>query len=124
MRTRLASVRLQSKLQKGGLQSITEFARQRREIYRLGLALFDLECPDKCLQRGDSWVFGPEAPYERGGDVNDVVFPCGQTIGADGDTINLYYGVADSSVALATGSIQYLLTWLDANSKSTQIANH
>ncbi|MGA8740250.1 MAG: glycosidase [Terracidiphilus sp.] len=93
-------------------------------IYRLGLALFDLERPDKCLQRGDSWVFGPEAPYERGGDVNDVVFPCGQTIGADGDTINLYYGVADSSVALATGSIQCLLTWLDANSKSTQIANH
>ena len=36
-------------------------------IYRLGLALFDLECPDKCLQRGDSWMFGPEAPYERGG---------------------------------------------------------
>ena len=93
-------------------------------IYRLGLALFDLECPDKCLQRGDSWMFGPEAPYERGGDVNDVVFPCGQTIGADGDTINLYYGVADSSVALATGSIQCLLTWLEANSKSTQIANH
>jgi len=35
-------------------------------------------------------MFGPEAPYERG-DVNDVVFPCGQTIGADGDSINLYY---------------------------------
>ena len=26
-------------------------------------------------------MFGPEAPYERGGDVSDVVFPCGQTIG-------------------------------------------
>jgi predicted GH43/DUF377 family glycosyl hydrolase len=92
-------------------------------IYRLGMALFDLECPDKCLQRGDSWMFGPEAPYERGGDVNDVVFPCGQTIGADGDTINLYYGVADSCVALATGSIRCLLAWLDANSSSTQIPN-
>jgi predicted GH43/DUF377 family glycosyl hydrolase len=92
-------------------------------IYRLGLALFDLESPDKCLQRGDSWMFGPEAAYERGGDVNDVVFPCGQTIGADGDTINLYYGAADSSVALATGSIRCLLAWLDANSSSTRIAN-
>ena len=51
-------------------------------------------------------MFGPEAPYERGGDVNDVVFPCGQTIGADGDTINLYYGAADSCIALATGSIR------------------
>jgi predicted GH43/DUF377 family glycosyl hydrolase len=85
-------------------------------IYRLGLALFDLEKPEICLQRGDSWVFGPEAPYECQGDVKDVVFPCGQTIGADGDTINLYYGAADSSVALATGSIRSILAWLDSNS--------
>ena len=84
-------------------------------IYRLGLALFDLEKPDICLQRGSSWMFGPEAPYERNGDVSDVVFPCGQTIGDDGDTIHLYYGAADSSVALATGSIRRLLAWLDAN---------
>ena len=85
-------------------------------IYRLGLALFDLENPEVCLQRGDPWVFGPEASYERGGDVKDVVFPCGQTIGADGDTIHVYYGAADSSVALATGSIRTILAWLDANS--------
>lgn len=85
-------------------------------IYRLGLALFDLERPEICLQRGDSWMFGPETPYERGGDVGDVVFPCGQTIGADGDTIHLYYGAADSCMAMATGSIRCLLSWLDANS--------
>jgi len=84
-------------------------------IYRLGLALFDLEKPEVCLQRGISWIFGPEAPYERCGDVNDVVFPCGQTIGADGDTIRLYYGAADTSIALATGSIRCLLAWLDSN---------
>jgi predicted GH43/DUF377 family glycosyl hydrolase len=87
-------------------------------IYRMGLALFDLHNPEICLQRGDSWMFGPEAPYERGGDVNDVVFPCGQTIGADGDTIYLYYGAGDSCVALATGSISDLLAWLDANSSA------
>src|SRR6476660_5460327 len=85
-------------------------------IYRLGLALFDLERPDVCLQRGESWMFGPEAPYERSGDVNDVVFPCGQTIGVDGDTINLYYGAGDSCMAMATGSIRALLSWLDSNS--------
>jgi len=89
-------------------------------IYRLGLALFDLQRPEICLQRGDSWMFGPEAPYERGGDVNDVVFPCGQTIAADGDTINLYYGAADSTVALATGSVRRLLSWLDANSSPAE----
>ncbi len=87
-------------------------------IYRLGLALFDLERPEVCLQRGESWMFGPEAPYERSGDVNDVVFPCGQTIGVDGDTIHLYYGAADSCIALATGSIRALLAWLHANPSS------
>jgi predicted GH43/DUF377 family glycosyl hydrolase len=90
-------------------------------IYRLGLALFDLEKPEICLQRGDSWVFGPEAPYERGGDVKDVVFPCGQTVGEDGDTIHLYYGAGDSCMAAATGSIRSLLSWLDSNSSPEEV---
>jgi predicted GH43/DUF377 family glycosyl hydrolase len=84
-------------------------------LYRIGVALFELENPEKCLLRGDSWIFGPEAEYERVGDVDDVVFPCGYTLGPDGDTINLYYGAADSSVALAHGSIDALLRWLDAH---------
>lgn len=84
-------------------------------LYRLGAALFDLETAERCLLRGDSWIFGPEAPYEREGDVGYVAFPCGYTIGADGDTINLYYGAADTSIALATGSIDQLLGWLDRN---------
>jgi predicted GH43/DUF377 family glycosyl hydrolase len=87
-------------------------------IYRLGLALFDLEQPEKCLVRGDSWMFAPEEEYERRGDVQDVVFPCGYTIAPDGDTINLYYGAADSSIALANGSIRSLLAWLDENGHS------
>lgn len=84
-------------------------------LYRLGAALFDLETAERCLLRGDSWIFGPETPYEREGDVGYVAFPCGYTIGADGDTINLYYGAADTSIALATGSITQLLGWLDRN---------
>jgi predicted GH43/DUF377 family glycosyl hydrolase len=47
------------------------------------------------------WIFGPEAEYERNGDVKDVVFPCGCTMDADGDAINIYYGAADCSIALA-----------------------
>jgi len=82
-------------------------------IYRLGLALFDLHTPEICLKRSDEWIFGPEQPYERRGDVDNVVFPCGYTIAADGDTIHLYYGAADTSIALATGSIQAILKWLE-----------
>ncbi len=86
-------------------------------LYRLGLALFDLEKPDVCLARGDSWMFGPEAPYERQGDVGNVAFPCGLTIGPDSDTIFLYYGAADTSIALARGSVRGLLRWLAANGR-------
>jgi len=82
-------------------------------LYRLGLALLDLEHPERVLLRGDSWVFGPEAEYERMGDVGNVAFPCGAIVGADGDTLHVYYGAADSSIALATGSIRELLRWLD-----------
>jgi predicted GH43/DUF377 family glycosyl hydrolase len=87
-------------------------------LYRIGLALFSLDRPTHCLLRGDSWVFGPEAPYERHGDVANVTFPCGYTTGADGDSINLYYGAADTSVALATGSIREILHWLDQNGRA------
>ncbi len=86
-------------------------------LYRLGLALFDRDKPDQCIARGDEWVFGPEAPYERHGDVGNVAFPCGYTIEADADTINLYYGAADTSIALATGSIRALLAWLNVHGR-------
>jgi predicted GH43/DUF377 family glycosyl hydrolase len=84
-------------------------------LYRLGLALFALDEPELCIARGDSWMFGPETSYECNGDVGHVAFPCGYTVGADGDTLRVYYGAADSSVALASGSIRALLSWLDDN---------
>lgn len=84
-------------------------------IYRLGLALFDLENPERCLRRSDTWIFGPEARYEREGDVDNVVFPCGYTLGDDGDTLHLYYGGADTCIALATGSLREMLAWLEEN---------
>jgi predicted GH43/DUF377 family glycosyl hydrolase len=90
-------------------------------IYRLGLALFDLHQPERCLKRSDEWVFGPEEPYERRGDVDDVVFPCGHTILPDGDTIRLYYGAADSSIALATGSIRAMLAWLEQGESRSRL---
>jgi predicted GH43/DUF377 family glycosyl hydrolase len=91
-------------------------------LYRLGLAPLDREDPARCLLRGDEWVFGPQAEYERIGDVGDVVFPCGYTLGTDGDTLNLYYGAADTSLALATGSVRQLLEWLRANGRPGGLA--
>jgi predicted GH43/DUF377 family glycosyl hydrolase len=80
-------------------------------IYRLGLALLDMENPSRVLRRSDEWVFGPSAPYEREGDVDDVVFPCGWVLDDDG-TVKMYYGGADTCVALATASLSDLLEYI------------
>lgn len=90
-------------------------------LYRIGLALFDRETPERCLRRGNAWVFGPEAACERFGDVSNVVFPCGLTVGPDGDTVNLYYGAADTCVALAQGSIREMLDWLDEHGRDLRL---
>ena len=86
-------------------------------LYRIGLALLDLQRPENCFRRGDGWIFGPDAPYEREGDVQNVVFPCGYTIGDDGDTVLMYYGAADTSICVATGSIREMLDWLDRHGR-------
>ena len=38
-------------------------------VYRVGLALLDLEEPTRVLHRADDWVLGPREAYERSGDV-------------------------------------------------------
>jgi len=79
-------------------------------IYRLGLVLLDLEDPRRVIRRTDEWIFGPKATYEREGDVDDVVFPCGWTV--KDDTVNMYYGAADSCIALATARLSELVNFL------------
>lgn len=79
-------------------------------IYRLGMALLDLQDPTKVLHRTDEWIFGPQEPYEQIGDVNNVVFPCGWTV--KGDTVYMYYGGADTNISLATASLKELLDYL------------
>ena len=62
--------------------------------------------------RSPEWAFGPQAPYERVGDVGNVVFPCGWIVGDDGDTLRVYYGAADTCVCVATASLAALLDHL------------
>jgi beta-1,2-mannobiose phosphorylase / 1,2-beta-oligomannan phosphorylase len=79
------------------------------DIYRIGLALLDLNEPTRVLRRLPNWIFAPLAPYERIGDVPNVVFPCGLLHDPDSDEVRLYYGAADSSICLATVRLQDLL---------------
>lgn len=80
-------------------------------LYRLGLALLDLENPLRVCARSEEWVFAPEESYEMIGDVDKVVFPCGWV--RDGDEVRLYYGGADRCIALATARISDLISWLE-----------
>jgi len=79
------------------------------EIYRVGLALLDLEEPTTVLRRLPSWVLAPDIPSERTGDVPNVIFPCGLLHDADTDELRLYYGAADSSICLATARLGTLV---------------
>jgi predicted GH43/DUF377 family glycosyl hydrolase len=83
-------------------------------LYRLGLALLDLDDPRRILRRSDQWIFAPETPYERTGDVGGVMFPCGWILDKPGGTIRLYYGGADTCLALATAQLSDLLGYVRA----------
>jgi predicted GH43/DUF377 family glycosyl hydrolase len=78
-------------------------------IYRVGLALLDLDEPTRVVRRLSTWVLSPLEPYERTGDVPNVVFPCGLLHDAASDEVRLYYGAADSSICLATSRLADLL---------------
>lgn len=81
-------------------------------IYRLGMALLDLENPLKVLNRSDEWVMSPTEWYEREGDVDDVIFPSGWVMDEKKKVLKMYYGGADSCIAMATAKISDLLGYL------------
>jgi predicted GH43/DUF377 family glycosyl hydrolase len=81
-------------------------------LYRVGLALLDLDDPSRVIARTDEWVLGPRASYELQGDVPGVVFPCGLVHDAATDELRLYYGAADTSVAMATASLTEVLDYV------------
>jgi beta-1,4-mannooligosaccharide/beta-1,4-mannosyl-N-acetylglucosamine phosphorylase len=81
-------------------------------LYRVGLALLDLEDPRRVLRRGDEWVVGPEADYEINGDIANVVFPCGAVLDEPSGELRVYYGAADTCVGLMTAQIEDVLEWV------------
>ncbi len=76
-------------------------------IYRVGAALLDLKDPSKIIGRTDYPLFEPQMPYEKNGQVANVVFPCGNVL--MGDRIFIYYGGADTVVGVASIEVASLL---------------
>lgn len=67
--------------------------------YRLGAALLDLKNPTKVLARTDEPILEPELPYEKFGQVPQVVFPCGAAV--MNEILFVYYGAADTVIGAA-----------------------
>jgi predicted GH43/DUF377 family glycosyl hydrolase len=81
-------------------------------VYRVGLALLDLEEPRTVLRRTDEWVLAPTAPYERSGDVNKVVFPTGWVLDDATGQLAIYYGAGDSVIALVSADLGDILAMM------------
>ncbi len=76
--------------------------------YHAGLALLDLEDPSRVIGLMRTPLLSPETDYENEGYRGSVIFPCGLLLEDDGQ-VRLYYGAADSVVALATGHVDDLI---------------
>lgn len=81
-------------------------------LYRVGLVMLDLDDPTKIIRRTPSWVLGPDAEYERVGDVPNVVFPTGLVHDEARDELRLYYGAADLCVAMASARFSEVVDYL------------
>ena len=80
--------------------------------YCMGAALLDRNEPWKVKYRSRRYLLAPKAPYEQVGTVPNVVFPVAALVDAATDRLALYYGAADSSVALAFGKVDEIIEWL------------
>ncbi len=82
-------------------------------LYRVGLAMLDLNDPAIITKRCDEWVLGPEEAYELVGDVPGVVFPCGLIHDSPERRLRLYYGAADTKIGMASADYDDVLAFLD-----------
>lgn len=77
-------------------------------VYRLGVALHDLENPAKIIGVGDPWILQPEDPWEVTGYVSNVVFTCGAVPEPDG-TVKIYWGGADTVMCVGEATLSDLV---------------
>lgn len=77
-------------------------------VYRLGVALHDLDDPAKVLGVADRWILQPEDPWEVTGYVPNVVFTCGAVPEDDG-TVKIYWGGADTVMCAGTAVVDELV---------------
>lgn len=76
-------------------------------IYFLGSVLLDINNPGKVIARSKEPILKPEKDYEIKSFFKNVVFTCGALF--EEDTVKIYYGAADFSIAYAEISLEDIL---------------
>ncbi len=89
-------------------------------VYSMGAAILDIVNPSKVLYRTGGHLLTPEKPYETSGFVPNVVFPCATLQDAETGRIAIYYGAADTTVAMAFAQVDELLEHIKSNSELVQ----
>lgn len=85
----------------------------QEKVYRAGAVILDLNDPSKVTYRCSRPILEPFEPYERFGDVNNVVFPTGTAI--IDNNLFLYYGGADKVCCVATVDLDTLLDYISGS---------
>jgi len=85
------------------------------KIFGIEAVLLDLKDPHKIIGRTHSPILIPEEQYELYGMVPDVIFPSGAIL-KDKNTVDLYYGAADSTICVASINLKRLMIELKPNS--------
>jgi beta-1,4-mannooligosaccharide/beta-1,4-mannosyl-N-acetylglucosamine phosphorylase len=78
-------------------------------IYSAGAMLLDLEEPWKVIAKKSGPILWPEADYEVSGHVGNVVFPCATLVDGDTNRLAIYYGAADTHIAVAYTTVDELI---------------
>lgn len=84
-------------------------------IYSMGAAILDIDEPWKVKYRCKPFIFHPTEMYECVGDVPNVTFPCATLHDAASGRIAIYYGAADTVVALAFTQVDELIKYIKDN---------
>jgi beta-1,4-mannooligosaccharide/beta-1,4-mannosyl-N-acetylglucosamine phosphorylase len=84
-------------------------------VYSMGAALLDLDRPYKVIHRSAPYLMSPQRLYECVGDVPNVVFPCAALVDGATGRLAIYYGGADTVVALAFARVDELLDFVQAH---------
>jgi len=81
-------------------------------VYSMGGAILDIDKPSIVKYRSEVFIMGPEESYETCGNTTNVVFPCATVCDSQTGRIAIYYGAADTFVALAFTEVDLITDYI------------